>query len=410
MNVTIHEGKLRLFNILLNEDNNYISTLTGNALGHLSIREYDLESGELLFHSNPMMEAQDPVLLKTPRYDSEIHLINDDVLQVIRHGSRFETGSFLVVDTMSLDGAKLNRTDTVSQMLYLDWMDTNLLSINTFEKDEETGDVYFLDYFKPYNVGPELRTCQLLRYNKTNGRQVVSFGLNNYDNIGAIHIRMIKENNLILSVHKDDSDVDILIVDKYTGQVTRSINYNQEIGPGSDMFWKENQVFVLGSNIVGNRSTIEIYKSQGSEMINIMSFSLDLENYRITGRSIIEIENGDFLIEYQYQEIQSNGFPLGSFSGIMCITPEQLGVTSSNIIASDSEFKVYPNPASDYVFFEWTSDDASVYLYDMLGRQVCKVVSREGLNKLDLNQISRGHYLLQIITEKNNEAIVIQKL
>jgi hypothetical protein len=66
---------------------------------------------------------------------------------------------------------------------------------------------------------------------------------------------------------------------------------------------------------------------------------------------------------------------------------------------SMSQVKVYPNPVKDLLYIENVSDLKSVKMYNLLGQQV--IESKEAM--IDVNQLSKGMYLLQIYTSEGME-------
>jgi len=142
LNFEIKDDRLVLYCIYLNEDNRYLSTMIGNGLGFLSRKEYDIETGQLLQQIIPDTTASDMVLLRSPLFDSELHLLSDTTIQVLRLGRKFESGSFLVMDTMDMDGVRLAPTSILAHELYLDWEDVYGIRANLFEKDTLTGYIY----------------------------------------------------------------------------------------------------------------------------------------------------------------------------------------------------------------------------------------------------------------------------
>jgi len=356
MNLKIENGRLVLYCIYLNEDNPYISTMTGSGLGYLSRKEYNVENGELLLQTIPDAINNDLVLLVTPSYHSELHLIDDNRIQVIRHGSKFDSGSFLKIDTMDVEGIRLKPSYTLSHELDLDWDDVYLLRSHVFEKDKFTGDIYSIDYFRPNSQGPEARTSHLLRYGRNNISEVVPFEYQEYDELGAIHIRRITETHLIMYAAKEGNlGVDFLLVDKNTGEIDRKIHHNKRIELSSDVLLLDDEITIINVNKEGTYYSMEIYRSDGSEMHLLRIFKLDFPNYVILGTALHELDNGDFLLEFQYSGRRPNGLPIGFFSGIMRITSEQLGLRTSTQEVSDvsiAPYTIYPNPVSDELYIK----------------------------------------------------------
>ncbi len=406
LNIEIKDNRLVLYCIYLNEDNGHLATMIGNGLGFLSRKEYDIDTGLLVQQTTPDTTANDMVLLRSPLYDSELHFLSDTSIQVIRLGRKFESGSFLVIDTMDMDGVRLTPTFTLAHELYLDWEDVYGVRANLFEKDTFTGEIYSIDYFKPNSQGPEARTSQLLRYSKNHGREIVPFEYSNYDNVVAINIRKITEAHLIMDVHKEDNmGSDFLFVDKVSGAIDRMISYAKQLAGGFDLLLYEDEVMVMNFSKIGTYYYMDIYKSVGSEMQLLKSFKLGFPDYIIRGSSLHMLDDGDFLVEFQYQGRQ-NGLPRGAFSGIMRITAEQLGLTTSTKEVTDitvSPFRIYPNPASDELYINSNEiEPYSVIIYDVMGRKQMSSNDHTGTSKINIENLPLGQYYVQLISKNDS--------
>lgn len=70
-------------------------------------------------------------------------------------------------------------------------------------------------------------------------------------------------------------------------------------------------------------------------------------------------------------------------------------------IISEEWLKVYPNPTSDFVNFEYPLSQKGVQigLYDVTGRKIVEVVCPDGTGKLtmDMSKFDRGGYSFRLI-------------
>ncbi|ROI05606.1 MULTISPECIES: T9SS type A sorting domain-containing protein [unclassified Chryseobacterium] len=71
-----------------------------------------------------------------------------------------------------------------------------------------------------------------------------------------------------------------------------------------------------------------------------------------------------------------------------------LGTLETNITASD--FGIYPNPASDYVYIKSKSKIMKAEIFDGVGRKVKVVLSD---NRIDVQDLLPGTYLMNVTTE-----------
>ncbi len=126
------------------------------------------------------------------------------------------------------------------------------------------------------------------------------------------------------------------------------------------------------------------------------------------------------LVTAQYWRIAKNGWLATTEfvfnSTVTSITPNNPELTPNNqhLITN-----IYPNPASDY--FQYTinssvDSEAKLQLIDVLGRAVIekniKVVQGINNDKIDVSSISKGAYVLQVITKnglyKNQQRVTVK--
>ncbi|PXW06918.1 putative secreted protein (Por secretion system target), partial [Chryseobacterium sp. CBTAP 102] len=70
------------------------------------------------------------------------------------------------------------------------------------------------------------------------------------------------------------------------------------------------------------------------------------------------------------------------------------------------DIKIYPNPVSDYAYVEIGFDfkDADILLYDMSGRQLQKLKTKNRVTKINTQALVQGAYLVTIKTDNNKTA------
>ena len=90
------------------------------------------------------------------------------------------------------------------------------------------------------------------------------------------------------------------------------------------------------------------------------------------------------------------------------------GVSVFNSILSvfefdNTDFKISPNPASDYVQIETADFDIQKYaIYSILGTQITEVTIANELQSIDISALSKGVYLLQFTNDQNQH--IVRKL
>ena len=79
------------------------------------------------------------------------------------------------------------------------------------------------------------------------------------------------------------------------------------------------------------------------------------------------------------------------------------GVTSANFTLGNndfvlSEFKMYPNPAKEYVTIDLSdlTSNATVFIYDYLGRLVKKESLNTTSSRIETSNLQKGTYIVKV--------------
>ncbi|PIZ05658.1 MAG: hypothetical protein COY57_06100, partial [Flavobacteriales bacterium CG_4_10_14_0_8_um_filter_32_5] len=105
----------------------------------------------------------------------------------------------------------------------------------------------------------------------------------------------------------------------------------------------------------------------------------------------------------------SAGIPNGSLMlrPVFGTTGDPISSIKENEIISD--FKIFPNPATNYVYFEQIGKTQSlefkVELIDMFGRTVVETLTTKA-NRIDVSNINKGIYFIRFINNINSQLIV----
>ncbi|MDR6922264.1 hypothetical protein J2Y40_003133 [Chryseobacterium sp. 2987] len=70
------------------------------------------------------------------------------------------------------------------------------------------------------------------------------------------------------------------------------------------------------------------------------------------------------------------------------------------------DIKIYPNPVSDYAYIEigMQFQNADILVYDMGGRQLQTVKTKNKVTKINTQSLVQGAYLVVIKTDTNKTA------
>ncbi|MEJ5102832.1 T9SS type A sorting domain-containing protein [Chryseobacterium sp. MYb328] len=84
----------------------------------------------------------------------------------------------------------------------------------------------------------------------------------------------------------------------------------------------------------------------------------------------------------------------------------KLGDKQVNDLIEKYDIKIYPNPVSDYAYIEIGFDfkEADIVLYDMSGRQLQNLKTKNKVTKINTQNLIQGAYLVTIKTDTNKTA------
>ena len=125
----------------------------------------------------------------------------------------------------------------------------------------------------------------------------------------------------------------------------------------------------------------------------------------ITGTPVVQspgssLSTGTYPIVINQGTMTATNYEFMMVDGTLTVSP----VTSISENMNDSNCRIYPNPASDYVMLE-NAENELVSIYDLTGNLVLKTKSTNNLIKLDVSKLTPGSYY--ILSKKNN--ILISK-
>uniref|UniRef100_UPI001300B7FF T9SS type A sorting domain-containing protein n=2 Tax=Chryseobacterium lathyri TaxID=395933 RepID=UPI001300B7FF len=84
----------------------------------------------------------------------------------------------------------------------------------------------------------------------------------------------------------------------------------------------------------------------------------------------------------------------------------KLGDKQLDQLIEKQDIKIYPNPVSDYAYVEIGSQfkEADIMLYDMSGRQLQSLKTKNKVTKINTQNLIQGAYLVTIKTDTNKTA------
>jgi len=114
-----------------------------------------------------------------------------------------------------------------------------------------------------------------------------------------------------------------------------------------------------------------------------------------TTTNVVQIENSSSVVQVLGNLIMAG-------NSCRCIKD---GASNVNHLHNNSEFKIYPNPATDYIFMrsDKTNSDYKIIICDILGNHIATHLINNNASKINLSNMQAGIYLLKI--ETGNEVV-----
>jgi len=157
-------------------------------------------------------------------------------------------------------------------------------------------------------------------------------------------------------------------------------------------------VFVVTDSIIAGEEYLGATITSDTILCNIEPFDLGTLNVKYVVTALIDEDDDGF---YSYQDCND----LDSL-----INPNAIEIPNNNIDEDCDgedlvtsvydklvdEVKVYPNPTSDWLFIKnEIPEKLKVVMYNTIGEQVFRETIVEGINTLDLSNVSSGVYIIQ---------------
>ncbi|MCX6209960.1 MAG: T9SS type A sorting domain-containing protein, partial [Bacteroidetes bacterium] len=109
---------------------------------------------------------------------------------------------------------------------------------------------------------------------------------------------------------------------------------------------------------------------------------------------------GPFSVSYTVTN--SNGCTNArTIAGNVVLCPAR-GITNNSVMTSDNNFTMYPNPANNVVKIDINKlvGNGQIIVTDMLGKQVVKQSLSIGMNNVDISKLTKGFYMVSIVTSE----------
>ncbi|HOY31127.1 MAG TPA: T9SS type A sorting domain-containing protein [Bacteroidales bacterium] len=87
---------------------------------------------------------------------------------------------------------------------------------------------------------------------------------------------------------------------------------------------------------------------------------------------------------------------------ISALNPTVSCITAAQNINKTKLYEIYPNPASDFLNINFTSEtQGKLFLYDINGKAIREQVLDPGFRRMDISDIPKGMYIIKILSDKD---------
>lgn len=377
----------------------------------ISIREYDIISGELISHTYPdtsdylshrIKYNKKNLTILYPLMDSKFHYINYNSKSKSYHLFSLDKNGHKegdeYIDTISFE--KYFNPDSVYQS-------SNYKMLKISEDSLIT-----LDYI--FNDDPNLnKQTKLTLYNKKLERKRI-FNIDSLINYESNILNLYKANhNHVYITGKIEgsaifNDTVFYSIFNWEGQLEKQFTtiYNNENHTGFDITYLEKEKEFLILSLSNDVSSIDFLITNSENKLNLIKSFKFKNNYIYNPNFIAQLKNGDILIK-GYQKLKVGNQWLGNWPTWLRIKAEDLGLISSNNDLTHLpliNFKVYPNPVKNNLTIKFQeSFSGNIQFSDELGR----IIMNENIkNKIKVNlnvsKFSKGIYFIEVINNKSN--------
>jgi hypothetical protein len=386
--------------------------------GILKIREYDLQTGELVCID--VADENDPnvmLIRSAEEYSTRIYMIDDSTFQVIDYKNEYQLdiAPYLLVDTINRQGQYLNSTDTIfsSYQFDADWTDTRRNKSLNVIIDEYTDEiVWFDDYIEGnFNQGDSKGRILKIKNNELKKLEIPDvFSKGSPQGLGLINIT--QDYYLVAAIiDADTDDWTFYLIDKEDGSI---INYFEITGMKS---FREPQIGDNGSLIFAQTNLslegrpVQFFEKNDSVLELVSEFGLLDSDYLFTPIKIFPLTNGNYLVS----GIQTEA-PIGapSHKGIFMtdflVTPENIGVETvsvNNIVTNEGKFNVFPNPSKSMLNIQsFANKDYNAIIVNSFGQTVKELsIKEQSIISFDINNLISGNYYVYFISNSDVETL-----
>jgi hypothetical protein len=375
--------------------------LFGKAEGLLMIREYDLETGELLqFIENTEITHETKFLATDLDMRVQLNTIDPQTIEVRHHFLKDSRGAYILVDTINTNGLILNPVDTLfSTHTNVNWNQSYWSSDHVMTKDRN-GRFYWIDYYSPGGTSTDSPQAQLTIEDNTG---IVTIPLMEYNPDGIVknwEIVDVTDSLILINTIRHDTTNDFIIL-TLSGQLRQWIHSEKERHNALPVL-DENGQFILAEydGIQNGKHQLAFYQPVDNHLELLSMFSISDPDYLVLPVSMDKLQNGNYLLYVMHTKANNQGVVEGRFMTDILLTPEMIGLKTSATdpnISSLPSFIISPNPATSYIRVDFENPvTGELAVFDNVGRLVLhhSIHASQSMD-LDVCDFPSGFYAIQ---------------
>lgn len=405
----IFENRLVLYNIEIIDKDPTIPipiVFAFQAKGVLKIREYDLETGSLLnIISADTLKPNLRYLTSDLVNRIQLHRLGSTEIEVYEHVHNDNSGSYLILDTISINGTYVNRSDSIPSLFKdVDWSDCHWSSSKKMMRNTN-GILYYIDSYIPGDFTPDKPRLVLRSFSEGEEKSIVELSHLNIDNyVDNWNLLAVRDNYFLLYAANYDNTGEYVIVDKSGTLINRyafpgrNNDLSPALGPNGTL------LFSVGGKINGSNS-IEFYQSENESFKLISSFIFANPKHTVVPSRLFNLDNGDYMLDLMHSE--EDGVSMkGRFHSTMRFDPTQIGViTETKQVGLTQTTTLYPNPVNSFLKIKTGLEFDEAIVSNSQGQII--FILKDNVNEIDCSILAPGFYFLTL--KSYGKPMVMQK-
>lgn len=384
-------------------------------------REYDLQTGELLYEYTPDTDDSNNYIFNS-QHNKDFVFFNENTIDHFERTVKLEKGSFLIRNISDINGKTISTNDTVNVGVYNHlWaetypVDSDVLPTKLAQTTE--GNYLYIEHLIPNDTSSIETKIMITEYDKDfnpiKSRQISD---NIIEDIDIVYINRVEEDRIILNCLDRKTpffaflfyyilDRDFNIIRKIDCRDEDGIPIATE-GTRSEYFNENNDVFFSKRTLNNTgHSDISFHRSTENGLAeNLKSFTIAEEKWVGFIEQHFVLDNGDHLVRINHS-CYNDGHKESWHPVWWRIAAEDIGILSSVILPSEIvEIAVSPNPATESIsIYDLPLGNYTYNISDMSGRTIIfdKVELSENI-VVNISSLQSGIYIMNLTNENGQK-------